>query len=59
MEINWRLLTFFMQYIHLMDGANHNFMSNQTKDKTVTVSMNTVNIPSIEVKVWTYKGELP
>ena len=43
-------------YIYLLDGINHDFISIQIK--IVTVSMNTVDIPSIDVKVWTRKSEL-
>ena len=59
MEINWYLVTLFlMQYINILDGINHNFMSSHIKIKSVTVSMNAVAIPNIDVKVWARKSEL-
>ena len=59
MEINWHLVTLFtMQYKHLMDGINHDFMSSHIKKlKSATVSMNTVSIPNISIKFWTCKSE--
>ena len=54
------MVTFFaMQYIHLLEGINDNFMSRHVKEKTVTISMNTVAIPNLDVKVWTRKSEFP
>ena len=54
MKINWHLVILFaMQYIHILDGINHDFMSSHIKNKIVNVSMNTVYIPNIDIKVWT------
>ena len=52
MEFNYHIVALFvMQYIHIMDVINHVFMSSHEKTKTVTVSMRTVSIPNIDVKV--------
>ena len=41
-------------------GEYHVFMSSRVKDKKiVTVSLRTVAIPHIYVKVWTLKSEFP
>ena len=60
MEIKYHLVTLFsMHYIHLVYIINHTFISSHIKDKTVTVSMRIVSIPSIDIKVWARKSELP
>ena len=50
---------FVMQYVHIKDCINHIFISSHVKDKTGTVSMSTVTVPNIDVKVWTQKIRLP
>ena len=57
MEINWYLVTLFsMQYMHLLDGINHNFMPIYII-KNVIVSINTAAIKNLYVKFWTRKSE--
>ena len=45
-------------YIHLTDGINLVYISSYEKEKIVTVSMRTLAIPNIDIKVWTRKHEL-
>ena len=60
MEINWHMVTLFaMQYIHLLDVINQYFILRHKKTKTVFVSMNTFSVPNLDVKVCTWKSELP
>ena len=45
-----------MQYIHLLDVKNNDFMQSHIL-KQITVSMNTVDIPNKDIKVWTQNSE--
>ena len=60
MEINWNLVNLFaMQYIHPLEGINHDFMTNHIKTKSMTLSINAVAIQNLDVNVWTWKTESP
>ena len=59
MEINWHLVTLFeMKYIHILNDINHDLCRSILK-KSVTVSINTVAIPDLNIKVSTWKSEFP
>ena len=58
MEINWHMVTFFViRYIHILYGTN-NYSYQSIYKKSVTVSINTVAIPNLDVNVWAHKSEL-
>ena len=60
MEINWHLLTLLeIQCIHLLEVINQYFMLIYRKMKSATVSMNTVDIPNLDIRVWNWKRDLP
>ena len=47
-----------MQYIYLLYKKTF-LCQNLKREKIVTVSINTVDITDLDVKVWTQKSELP
>ena len=49
-----------MQYTQILNGINIVFnVETYKRQKTVTVSMRTFDVPNSDIKVWTYKSELP
>ena len=59
MVISQHLLTLFaIKYIHIPDALNHVYMSSHVKEKYVSVSMRTLYIQEINVKVWTHINKI-